>query len=61
MGATVEGFYLTKNAKLPAVYGQASAFLRQARGSYADLQAYVAGQIRGLELAEAYLHPRSLT
>lgn len=54
----LDGYYLTKKSVLPAVYGQASAFLRYAREDYATLQRYVGTQIRGLELAEAYLRPR---
>jgi len=54
----LDGFFLLKKSTLPAVYGQASAFLRHARGDYAALQAYAAAQVRGLELAEAYLRVR---
>ncbi len=54
----LDGYYLTEKSKLPAIYGQASAFLKYARGDYATLQRYVAAQIRGLELAKAYLRPR---
>ncbi|MEL7161356.1 MAG: isopentenyl-diphosphate delta-isomerase [Bacteroidota bacterium] len=55
----LDGYYLTERSVLPAVYGQASAFLRHARGDYAELQRHVSLQIRGLELARAYLRPRS--
>jgi isopentenyl-diphosphate delta-isomerase len=55
----LDGYYLTELAHLPAIYGQASAFLRYARGDYAILRRYVATQVRGLELAKAYLRPRS--
>ncbi|MBB4079640.1 isopentenyl-diphosphate delta-isomerase [Lewinella aquimaris] len=54
----LDGYYLTEIATLPAIYGQASAFLRHAREDYDSLHRYVASQIRGLELAKAYLHPR---
>ena len=54
----LDGFYLLKKSALPAVYGQASAFLRHARGDYAELQAYAAAQMRGLELAGAFLRVR---
>ena len=54
----LDGFYLLKKSALPAVYGQASAFLRHARGDYAELQAYAAAQLRGLELAGAFLRVR---
>lgn len=54
----LDGYYLTEKSKLPAIYGQASAFLKYARKDYATLQRYVAGQVRGLELAKAYLRVR---
>ncbi|OAV43363.1 isopentenyl-diphosphate delta-isomerase [Lewinella sp. 4G2] len=54
----LEGYYLTERSVLPAIYGQASAFLKFAREDYATLQRYVATQIRGLELANAYLRIR---
>ncbi|MCI5080104.1 MAG: isopentenyl-diphosphate delta-isomerase [Saprospiraceae bacterium] len=51
----LDGYYLTEKINFPAVYGQASAFLKHARGSYEELEKHVASQIRGLELANAYL------
>lgn len=57
----LDGYYLVERSELPAVYGQASAFLRFAREDYGTLQRYVSTQIRGLELARAYLRPRSGT
>ncbi len=54
----LDGYYLTSLSSLPAIYGQASALLRHAREDYGSLQRYVATQIRGLELAKAYLRPR---
>ncbi|MFN0213504.1 MAG: isopentenyl-diphosphate delta-isomerase [Saprospiraceae bacterium] len=54
----LDGYYLTQKSSIPAVYGQASGFLRYAQGDYAELQAYVAAQIRGLELADAFLKIR---
>lgn len=54
----LDGYYLTEKSVLPAVYGQASAFLKYAREDYATLKRYVSTQIRGLELARAYLRPR---
>ncbi|MCB0704888.1 MAG: isopentenyl-diphosphate delta-isomerase [Saprospiraceae bacterium] len=59
VGNFLDGYYLTKKVGLPAIYGQASGFLKHARGEYPELQRYVAGQIRGLELANAYLRVRS--
>jgi len=51
----LDGYYLIQRANLPAVYGQASAFLRHATGDYAALHNHVDAQVRGLELAQAYL------
>lgn len=51
----LDGYYLMSKLSLPSVYGQASGFLKHARGDYADLQEYIATQISGLELAYAYL------
>ncbi len=51
----LDGYYLTGKLTLPAVYGQASGFLKHARGDYAELQAYVETQVRGLEVANAFL------
>jgi isopentenyl-diphosphate Delta-isomerase len=54
----LDGFYHTKKLNLPAIYGQASAFLRHAQGDYDALFQYIDTQIRGLELAEAFLKVR---
>lgn len=54
----LDGYYLTQRSELPAIYAQASAFLRYAREDYATLQRYVNTQLRGLELAYAYLRVR---
>ena len=51
----LDGYYLVRKSRLPAVYGQASGFLKHARGDYADLHAFVDAQLRGLELAYAFL------
>ena len=51
----LDGYFLLKKSSLPAVYGQASGFLKYARGEYAELQAFVEAQVRGLELAHAFL------
>ncbi len=51
----LDGYYLTQSLALPSIYGQASGFLRHARGSYEELQTYVAAQIEGLQLAHALL------
>lgn len=54
----LDGYYLTQSSNLTAVYGQASGFLRHAQGAYPELRDYVAAQIRGLELAHAFLKVR---
>jgi isopentenyl-diphosphate delta-isomerase len=54
----LDGYYLIKKSTIPAVYGQASGFLKHARGDYKDLQTFVAAQIHGLELATSFLHLR---
>jgi isopentenyl-diphosphate delta-isomerase len=51
----LDGYYYISKSLLPGIYGQASAFLRYARGDYHDLQTYVAGQINGLKFAKAFL------
>ncbi|MCF8295123.1 MAG: hypothetical protein K9I34_03580 [Bacteroidales bacterium] len=54
----LDGYYLLNQVSNPAVYGQAAAFLKHARGSYEDLQQFVESQLKGLELAKAYLRIR---
>lgn len=51
----LEGYYLINKLALTSVYGQASGFLKHARGSYQELSDYVEAQIQGLELATAFL------
>jgi isopentenyl-diphosphate Delta-isomerase len=51
----LDGFYLINKLNLNCVYGQASSFLKHARGSYEELHAYVESQVQGLELANAFL------
>jgi isopentenyl-diphosphate delta-isomerase len=51
----LDGYFLIKKSKLPAVYGQASSFLQHARGDYERLREFVSHQVSGLRLAEAYL------
>jgi isopentenyl-diphosphate delta-isomerase len=51
----LDGYFLIKKSSISAVYGQASGFLKHARGEYAELQAFVQAQVRGLELAQAFL------
>lgn len=54
----LDGFYHINKVKLPAVYGQASAFLNHAREDYVCLQEFVKNQIEGLKLAHRYLRIR---
>lgn len=54
----LDGYYLVKKSKLPAVYGMASTFLKYAQADYEQLRKFVAGQIRGLGMAYAYLSVR---
>lgn len=50
----LDGYYLTSKSSLPAVYGQASEFLKYAAKSYDDLREFVNYQVEGLKLASAY-------
>jgi isopentenyl-diphosphate delta-isomerase len=54
----LDGYYLVKKSELPAIYGQASGFLKHARGSYEMLREYIGYQVKGYQLAEAYLIPK---
>jgi isopentenyl-diphosphate delta-isomerase len=54
----LDGYYLISKSKLPAVYGQASGFLRHACESYESLENYIEAQIIGLRFAKAWLKPK---
>lgn len=54
----LDGFYLVKKSRCTAVYGQASSFLKHARADYPTLRQFVESQIKGLEMAYAYLQIR---
>jgi len=54
----LDGYYLASKSKLPAIYGQASTFLKYARGDYEQLRNFVLKQKKGLELAYAFLRLR---
>ncbi len=54
----LDGYYLINKLALPSIYGQASAFLKHARGDYDNLYEYIDAQIQGLTLANAYLTVR---
>jgi isopentenyl-diphosphate delta-isomerase len=51
----LDGYYYTQKLNIPAIYGQASAFLKYAREDYDQLRNYVDAQVSGYRLAEAFL------
>ncbi|NET36082.1 MAG: type 2 isopentenyl-diphosphate Delta-isomerase [Cyanothece sp. SIO1E1] len=51
----LDGYYLTEKCTLPSIYGQASQFLKHARGDYETLRSYVMTQIKGLALSQTFL------
>jgi isopentenyl-diphosphate Delta-isomerase len=58
IGSFLDGYYAIRNSPLPAVYGQASQFLKYAKEDYEVLRSYVELQKEGLKLAYTYLHPK---
>ncbi|HJW27851.1 MAG TPA: hypothetical protein VJ508_01240 [Saprospiraceae bacterium] len=48
-------YYLIRKMQQPSVYGMASQFLKYATESQEALDAFVTAQIKGLQLAQAYL------
>lgn len=55
IGSFLDGYYLIEHCKLNSIYGQASAFLKQAMGSYEQLYKFVETQVAGLKMAVAFL------
>ncbi|HAJ99514.1 MAG TPA: type 2 isopentenyl-diphosphate Delta-isomerase [Bacteroidales bacterium] len=51
----LDGYHLIQTSKLPAVYGQASAFLKHAAIDYPSLKQFVEYQAKGLQMAYAFL------
>ncbi|HQW01655.1 MAG TPA: isopentenyl-diphosphate delta-isomerase, partial [Saprospiraceae bacterium] len=51
----LDGYYWMQKLNVPAVYGQASGFLKYAAESQDALDDYVSSQLRGLQLAQYYL------
>jgi len=51
----LQGFYLVKKSNIPAVYGQASLFLKYAMDDYQTLQSFVKHQLEGLVVANHFL------
>ena len=58
ISSCLDGYYLMKKSKIPSIYGQASALLKYAQSDYEVLESYIKSQIKGLQLAEAYLDLR---
>jgi len=54
----LDGYALIRQSVLPAIYGQASGFLAHAQSDYEGLRQYVKTQLRGLQLAQAFLKVR---
>jgi len=54
IGSFLDGYYLVNQCKLPAIYGQASEFLKYASQSYEELKKFVEYQVEGIKLAKAY-------
>lgn len=54
----LDGHYLIHRAKIPAIYAQASAFLKYSQADYESLQKFTAGQIEGLQMAKTVLKIR---
>ena len=54
----LDGYYFMQKSKLRSVYGQASSFLKYAKEGYEQLREFISYQIKGLELATAYLRIR---
>ena len=55
----LDGYYYTQLANSTAIYGQASAFLKQAMGDYEALQTYIIKQRKGLQMAHSFLRIKS--
>jgi len=51
----LDGYYLIRKSVMPAIYAQASVFLKYSQGDYSDLQQFVAAQIEGYRMAKCYL------
>ena len=54
----LDGYYHLKKLNLPAIYGQASGFLKHAQQGYEQLKAFARIQTAGLKLAYTYLRVR---
>ena len=54
----LDGYHLINKINIPAIYGQASAFLKHAQGDYQVLQSFIQKQMEGYDLAKAFLKMR---
>lgn len=54
----LDGYYLTSKSDIPAIYGQASPFLKHANKSQEALDAFAESQIKGLLMAHKFLKIR---
>lgn len=54
----LDGYYYLQVLRYPAIYGQASGFLRYATISQEALDQFITAQIRGLKLAHTFLRVR---
>lgn len=54
----LDGYYLTSKANIPAIYGQAAPFLKQANESQEALNTFAETQIKGLLMAQKFLKVR---
>ncbi len=54
----LDGYYLIKKSTMPAIYGQASAFLKYAKEDYEQLHNFISYQVKGLQMAYAFLRVR---
>lgn len=55
----LDGYYSIQKINATAIYGQASTLLKYAAESYDALEDFIESQLRGLELAYAYLKVKS--
>jgi isopentenyl-diphosphate delta-isomerase len=51
----LDGYYLMQHLRWPSVYGMASQFLKYATESQEALEEFISRQVKGLQLAHAYL------
>ena len=47
--------FLTQKSVLPAVYAQASMFLKYSQGEYEMLRQFISDQLEGYRMAKSYL------